>query len=135
MLLTSFFVLPVFLDHLGIATVDLEFQQDQAAEYGVCEWKDVAEVEGVVVAGGGYSVCPQRVDPVCVSPYLHGSHEVHIGCGGGRQRNTKLRRKYAREDTNDTVLPSRHQSRQPSYLCLRNTYPTSLELGKTCRTY
>lgn len=27
----------VFLDHLGIATVDFEFQQDQQAEYGVCE--------------------------------------------------------------------------------------------------
>lgn len=27
----------VFLDHLGIATVDFEFQQDPAAEYGVCE--------------------------------------------------------------------------------------------------
>lgn len=27
----------VFLDHLGIATVDFEFQQDPAADYGVCE--------------------------------------------------------------------------------------------------
>lgn len=27
----------VFLAHLGIATVDFEFQQDPAAEYGVCE--------------------------------------------------------------------------------------------------
>ncbi|CAN0567550.1 unnamed protein product, partial [Ectocarpus sp. 12 AP-2014] len=30
-----FHPLPVFLAHLGIATVDFEFQQDEAAEYGV----------------------------------------------------------------------------------------------------
>ena len=27
----------VFLDHLGIATVDFEFQEDAEAEYGVCK--------------------------------------------------------------------------------------------------
>lgn len=39
LLSARFLFLSVFLDHLGIATVDLEFQQDPEAEYGVCESK------------------------------------------------------------------------------------------------
>ena len=42
--LVSVSCLSVFLDHLGIATVDIEFQQDQEAEYGVCESKKTLEV-------------------------------------------------------------------------------------------